>query len=199
MQALTRNTMQGSDSGKGRRGNTIRRLVWGIAAFLLLLPLLAMQFSREVNWNGSDFAVMGFMLLTACATYEFAVWLSSNIAYRAAFGIALVASFILVWLNLAIGIIGDENNPPNLMFAGVLAVGFIGAMIARFRPRGMSRAMVATAYSQALVGVIAVAANWGYEAAALGIFFCAMWLTSAVLFRKAALQHGQTLSSPHSR
>ncbi len=198
MQALTRNTMHDSENGNGQRGNKMRIAVWGIATFLLLLPLVAMQFTREVNWTGADFAVMGFMLLTACCTYEFAVWLSSNIAYRAAFGIALVASFILVWLNLAVGIIGDENNPPNLMFAGVLAVGFVGAMIARFRPRGMSRAMVATAYSQALVGVVAVAANWGYEAAALGIVFCAMWLTSAVLFRRAASQHGKTLGSPHS-
>jgi len=187
MQAVTQNTMQASGNGGGRRGNTVRPVVWGLSAFLLLLPLLAMQFTKEVNWTNSDFAVMGFMLLTACSTYEFAVWLNGNIAYRAAFGIALAASFILVWLNLAIGIIGDENNPPNLLFAGVLAVGFIGAMIARFKPRGMSRALVATAFAQALVGVIAAAANWGYEAAALGVFFCAMWLASAALFRKASI------------
>jgi len=180
--------MQASEKSSNRRGNPMRFAVWGTATFLLLLPLAAMQFTREVNWSGSDFAVMGFMLLTVCSTYEFAVWLSGNIAYRAAFGIALAASFVLVWLNLAVGIIGDENNPPNLMFGGVLAVGFIGAMIARFRPRGMSRALVATAFGQALVGVIAAAANWGYEAAAVGVFFCAMWLWSAALFRKAALE-----------
>ncbi len=193
MQANTANAMRGSQNGGGRHGNPMRVVVWGASAFLLLLPCVAMQFTREVNWTGSDFAVMGFMLLTFCCTYEFAVWLSGNIAYRAAFGIALAASFILVWLNLAVGIIGDENNPPNLMFGGVLAVGFIGAIIARFRPRGMSRALVATAFAQALVGVIAAAANWGYEAAALGIFFCAMWLASAALFRAASVESQRTI------
>ena len=186
MQAKTGNTMQAPEKSSDRRGNPMRLAVWGTATFSLLLPLAAMQFTREVNWNGSDFAVMGFMLLTACCTYEFAVWLSANVAYRAAFGIALVAAFILVWLNLAVGIIGDENNPPNLLFAGVLAVGFIGALIARFRPQGMSRAMIATAIAQALVGVIAAVAGWGLEAAVLAVFFGAMWLTSAALFRKAA-------------
>lgn len=186
MQAKTGNTMQETDKRGGRRGNPMRVAVWGTAAILLLLPLAAMQITRELDWNGSDFAVLGFMLLTACCTYEFAVWLSGNVAYRAAFGIALAAAFILVWLNLAIGIIGDENNPPNLMFAGVLAVGFTGALIARFRPQGMSHALIATAIAQTLVGVIAAVAGWGLEAAVLAVFFGAMWLTAAALFRKAA-------------
>lgn len=179
-----------ADMNKGihpsERGNPMRVLVWGSAAILLLLPWIAMHVTREVAWTGSDFAVLGFMLLTACSTYEFAVWLSGNIAYRAAFGIALVAAFLLVWINLAVGIIGDENNPPNLMFGGVLAIGFIGALIARFHPEGMSRALMATAYAQALVGVIAAVAGWGLEAAVLAVFFCAMWLASAALFRQAA-------------
>lgn len=181
MQANTGNTFQQPENNNGMRG-----VVWGTSAFLLLLPLVAMQFTREVTWTGSDFAVMGFMLLTACSTYEFAVWLSTNVAYRAAFGIALAAAFILVWLNLAVGIIGDENNPPNLMFAGVLAVGFIGALLARFKPQRMFHALVATAIAQALVGVIAAAAGWGLEAAVLAVFFGVMWLSSAMLFRKAA-------------
>ena len=42
------------------------------------------------------------------------------------------------------------------MYFGVLAVGFIGAFIARFQPRGMARALFATAVAQALVPVIAL-------------------------------------------
>ena len=187
MQSTMRNATHGQESVSGHKVFSIRQIVWGTATVLLILPFVLMQFMRDINWIASDFAVMGFMLLTACSTYEFAVWLNVNIAYRAAFGIALAASFILVFLTLAVGIIGDENNPPNLLFAGVLAVGFVGAIRARFRPRGMSRALVATAIAQALVGVVAAAANWGYEAAALGAFFCAMWLISASLFRNASL------------
>ena len=186
MQAATNNAMPSSGNGSGQSGNPIRAMVWGISVSLLLLPFVAMQFSREVDWTGSDFAVLGFMLLTGCCTYEFAVWLSGNIAYRAAFGISLVAAFILVWLNLAVGIIGDENNPPNLMFGGVLAVGFLGALIARFRPLGMCRALVATAIAQAIVGLIAAMAGWGLEAAVMAVLFGAMWLASAALFLTAA-------------
>ncbi len=187
MQSAIQQTMHGREKVSYSKVFSIRQIVWGTAALLLLVPFVLMQFMRDLTWVGADFAVMGFMLLTACSTYEFAVWLNANIAYRAAFGIALAAAFILVCLTLTIGIIGDENNPPNLMFAGVLAVGFVGAIRARFRPRGMSRALVATAITQALVGVVAAAANWGYEAAALGVFFCAMWMISASLFRNASL------------
>ncbi len=51
-------------------------------------------------------------------------------AYRFAVGVALAAAFLLVWMNLAVGLIGSEDNPANLMYFGVLAVGFIGAIIA---------------------------------------------------------------------
>jgi hypothetical protein len=112
--------------------------------------------------------------------------MSAHPAYRAGFGIAVVAAFLLVWINLAVGIIGDERNPANLMFGGVLLVGLAGALIARFRPRGMSLALVATAIAQLAVSVVALVAALGYEAVLLSGCFAAVWLTSAALFRKAA-------------
>jgi hypothetical protein len=186
MQAPAHKSTQGSDHDSGQRGNPLRIAVWGTATFLLLLPLVAMQFTREVNWSPADFLVIGVMLLAACGAYEFAVWMSGNTAYRAGFGIAVVAAFLLVWINLAVGIIGDENNPANLMFGGVLVVGLVSALIARFRPHGMFQALVATASAQMLVAVIALAGDLGYEAVVLSVFFAATWLTSAALFQKAA-------------
>ena len=83
--------------------------------------------------------------------------LQNNIAYRFAFGLALTAAFLIVWLNAAAGLIGiEDDDPANLLYVGVLAIGFIGAIIARFRPRGMARALFATALAQALVGAIAL-------------------------------------------
>jgi hypothetical protein len=82
------------------------------------------------------------------------------------------------------------------MYGGVLAVGIIGAIIARFQPDGMARTLVATALAQALVAVIAVIAGMGYPASPaleiLGVnaWFAVLWLMSAWLFRKAA--HEQT-------
>jgi hypothetical protein len=162
--------------------------LWGTAVLLLLLPLIAMQFTEEVSWDLADFVLFGGMLFTACGTYELAASLSDNNAYRAAVGVALATAFILVWMNLAVGIIGSEDNPANLMYGAVLAVGIIGAIIARFQPQGMARALIATALAQALVAVIALIARMGYEALILTGFFGALWLTSAWLFRKAARQ-----------
>jgi len=137
-----------TENGGGQRGGRWRIAVWGTAAFLLLLPLVAMQFTDEVNWDETDFTVVGVMLAVACGTCELAARMTGNTAYRAAVGVAIAAAFILVWMNLAVDIIGNEDNPANLMYGGVLAIGIIGALIARFQPHGMARALVATALAR---------------------------------------------------
>lgn len=178
------------ENSRGRHRNRWSMAIWGTAAFLLLLPLVAMQFTSEVNWDAADFIVMGAMLSVACGTYELAARLMGNAAYRLAVGIAVVAAFLLVWINLAVGIINTEDDPANLVFAGVLAVGLLGTVIAWFRPMGMARAMVATAIAQGLAGMFALFAGQGPEGAVLSAFFVVMWLASAQLFRKAAREVG---------
>jgi len=191
-----------TEIGGGRRGSRWRIAVWGTAAFLLLLPLVAMQFTGEVNWDETDFAVIAAMLVVACGTYELAARMTGNSAYRAAFGVAVAAAFTLVWMNLAVGIIGTEDNPANLMYGGVLAVGIIGTVIARFQPHGVAHALVATALAQALVAVIAVIAGMGYPASPpleiLGVtaLFTVLWLISAWLFRKAAREQTPAGAAP---
>ena len=162
-------------------------------AFILLLPLLAMQFTDEVVWDLTDFAVAGALLFGAGLTYELVARKADNIEYRAAVGLAVVAAFILIWVNLAVGLIGSEDNPANLMYVGVLAVGIIGAIIARLQSHGMARALFATALTQALVAVIALItgmhqAPYTSLDAFLGGngFFVALFVLSALLFRKAA-------------
>lgn len=70
--------------GVGPRPNPWRRVVWGPAAFLLLLPLVAMQFTEEVNWGAVDFIAFGAMLLAACGAFELTTRLSGNSTYRGA-------------------------------------------------------------------------------------------------------------------
>lgn len=112
--------------------------------------------------------------------------------YGAAVGVAVAAACLLVWLSLGVGIIGRDGDPANRMYFGVLAVGIIGALLARFRPVGMARALFATALAQTLVAVIALGARWGYpwsgplELVALNGFFVALFGASAWLFRRAA-------------
>lgn len=116
-----------------------------------------------------------------------------NTTYRMAIGVALAAAFILIWLSLGVGIIGRDGDPANLMYFGVLAVGITGAFMARFRPRGMARALSATAIAQASVTAIAISAGLGYpwsgplELSILNGTFIALFAGSAWLFRRAAL------------
>ena len=161
-----------------------RIIGWGTAAIMLLLPLIAMQFTDEVNWDVSDFIIFGVMLVAAGGAFELAARMTPSKAYRAAVGVALVAGFMLIWVNGAVGIIGNEENPANLMYYGVLVVGIVGVVIARSQPGGMAHAMVATAFAQFLVAVIALVAGLGHTFVVTG-FFVALWLTSAWLFRKS--------------
>jgi hypothetical protein len=168
----------------------LRWLVWGGAAFLLLLPAIAMRFTAEVDWDAGDFAVMGIMLGSVCLAYELALRVARSHVYVVAAGIAVVNGFLITWSNLAVGIIGNENNPANLMFFGVLLVGLVGAAIARLRASGMARAMFVTAIAQASTSIAALVLDGAYIFV-LTAFFVAMWLISALLFRRAAaLQAG---------
>lgn len=177
--------MQQGNAGKG---NSWRLAVWGTAAGLLLLPAIAMQLGAEgVLWTASDFVVMGLLLGSCCAAYEVATRMSGNTAYRLGFALGILIGFLLVWINLAVGIIGGEGNPANLVFAVVLLVGAIGALLAQLRAAGMARAMVATGIAQLLAGAYALALG-STEGGILSAIFAAMWLASAALFRRAALQ-----------
>ena len=118
----------------------------------------------------------------------------NSTVYRSAIGVALAAAFILVWLTGAVGIIGSEDNDANVMYFGVLAVGIVGAIIARLRPPGMARALFATALAQALVAVIALIITLGSPGSPPGVlgtlilngFFVGLFVGSAWLFREAA-------------
>ena len=167
-------------------GNRLRVAVWALAAGLFLLPLVAMQFTDEVNWTAFDFVFWGGMLLVACGVYEAATRLSTNRAYRAGVGAAVVGGFLVVWVNGAVGMIGNEDNAYNLLFLGAIVVGAIGALIAWFKPEGMARALYATAIVHALVSVVAIVAGWDPRGAMLSLVFVLPWLLSAGLFRQAA-------------
>lgn len=177
-----------SGSDTRARLNRWRLTAWASASLLLLLPAAAMRFTEQLDWGPADFVVFGIMLLTACGAFEVAVRRSADPRYLAGAGVAIAAGFILVWMNLAVGLIGDEGNLANRLVGGILAVGIIGAGIARLRPAGMARAMLATATAQGLVGLIAVSPGFGGSALP-SMFFMLPWLLSAWLFRSAERGH----------
>ena len=173
--------------GDGGRGNRLRPFVWGGAACLLLLPAVAMRFfpGSGVDWTASDFVVMGLLLAIACGVYELGAWASGDFAYRMGFGLAVLTGFLTIWVNLAVGMLGD--GAINLMFAGVLLVAASGALIAVLRPAGMARAMLATAAAQLLAAGIGLGmGEFQPLELALTAMFALPWLASAALFQRAA-------------
>ena len=164
-----------------------------VPALILLVPLVAMQFTNEVVWGPIDFAVAWLVMAGTGFAYKLATRRTDNPVYRIAAALALAGAFLLIWINLAVGLIGSEDNPANLMYFGLLALGIIGAFIARSRADGMARTLVAMAIAQGLIAVITLSAglgsegeNWPQVIVVLNGFFAALWLISAWLFRQAA-------------
>jgi hypothetical protein len=77
-----------------------------MSIFLLLIPLIAMQFTEEVNWTLFDFIVAGTLLLGTGLMCEFAIRKINKIKYRIAVCAALLVLLLLIWAELAVGIFG---------------------------------------------------------------------------------------------
>lgn len=111
---------------------------------------------------------------------------------RYAFALAVGASFMLIWVSMSVGLIGADGDPVNVMYFGVIAIGGIGALVTRRRPRGMARTLVAMAIGQTIVAAIALFGGLGrpwsgpLEIVLSNAFFVALFVCSAWLFRRAA-------------
>jgi len=165
-------------------GQAARVALWSLAGLLLLAPLVAMRFTTEVNWGPEDFIFAGLVFGTVGLVAELTVRRTRSLAARAGAAFAVAAAFAIVWANAAVGMIGDEGNPYNLLFVGAIAVALGGAAIARFRAGGTALAMAAagTVHAAAALGGISADPRGGEISLVLAL----LWLASAALFRRAA-------------
>ena len=89
------------------RGLTIRSsrrcFVAAIACALLLIPLIAMQLTDSVNWSIADFAAMGALIFVA-GSFFVLIARKVNPSRRLAVGVLVLALFLYVWAELAVGI-----------------------------------------------------------------------------------------------
>jgi hypothetical protein len=166
--------------------NRWRIAAWTLALGLWLLPLIAKQFTAEMQWTAFDFVVWAIMLGLAAGLFDLATRASGNGAFRLGAAVAIGTGFFITWSNLAVGIIGNENNPLNQIFFGVLAIAVFGALFVRFDAARLVRVMQVTAVAQALTAVVALVADGSYIFVITAIFVAA-WLFAAELFRRAAV------------
>jgi hypothetical protein len=169
-----------------------RAAICGAAALLFAAPWLAMQAGTDVQWSGFDFMIWGTMLIVAGAVADFALRAARRSTSALAGLIAIGAGFFTVWANLAVGIIGNENDPHNVPFLLVPAVALIGGFLGRLRARPMALVMVAAATMQLVAALLAISdgrVDQGSRANEIvigTIIMPCLWLWAAALYRKAA-------------
>lgn len=194
--------------------NTTKRLsVWAlVVGIILLTPLVLTLMNPNAgiyggpgggwDWSLSDFVIMGTVLSSLGLAYELIGRKLSQKAkgaskkvYRAAFVVGLLGAFLLFWVNGAVGIIGSDDNPANLLYGAVFVVGLFGSLIARFKPRGMAYTLFTAAVVQLSVPLFALfvwpaQTSWG-AAGVNGVFvfnaiFAVIFAASGMLFLSAA-------------
>lgn len=138
-------------------GRPVRAAGWTLGALFLLVPFTAQRLGVEVvNWTRFDFLFAAGMVLAVGVPLEIAARFAHRRGYRIAVGMALVGAFLTVWFTGAVGIIGSEEHPANLIYILALAVGLLIAFVTLFRPRGMATAVFAVAAVQAAAPVLAL-------------------------------------------
>jgi hypothetical protein len=160
-----------------------------ITLALLMIPAVGMQFSDEVQWTAFDFVFAGILIFGTGFLFELARKKANNKAYTLASAVALAGIFLLIWVNGAVGIIGDSGI--NVLYGSVFLTGLIGSLIARFKPRGMAITLFATAIVQLLVPVVALLMNTpDFSPGVVHVFllngiFAGLFAVSGSLFRQA--------------
>jgi hypothetical protein len=145
--------------------------------------LLALPAILRFPWTGSDFVVAAVLLASVGAGIELLARLAGNAFVRLGGIVVAVTCFLTVWVNLAVGMIGDDN-PYNLLFLGVLVIAIGGALLVRYRPAAMVGVTLAAGALQVALGL----GGYGMDprgavfSAAFGLF----WLLAAALFRAGA-------------
>lgn len=81
-------------------------LIFSGIAILLLIPLIAMQFTHEVYWSMADFVIMGILLSATGILCELILRKVKSIKIRILLCGAILFGFFLIWAELAVGIFG---------------------------------------------------------------------------------------------
>jgi hypothetical protein len=188
-----------AEMGGPSSGRNWRMAVWGGAAALMLAPALASRMTDELAWDSADFILFGIVLALAGGAWELAMRKTASWTYAAGAIVAVGAALLLFLVNGAVGLIGSEGDPVNLLFFGVVTAALGGAIVVRFRAEGMARAMAVTAAAQAGTAILAALVVPDLAGLLIGTaMFVPLWLLSSRLFAKAARDQDRAASGKYS-
>jgi hypothetical protein len=168
-------------------GKTMLRVAVG-ALVVLMVPLVASQLVEGWSWNAGGFVIVYLLFFATGMAYALIARKMGAWSYKAGVGVALVAGFALGWSNIVQ--VADSGHPENLVYYSVLAVGIVGACLARLKARGLALTLFAMAATLALVAVILPSGAPSYLARNMAIghgVFVALFTASGLLFRHASL------------
>jgi hypothetical protein len=160
-----------------------------------MVPLVASRVVEGWNWGPRAFVFTYFMFFGTGMAYALIAKKMNAWAYKAAVGLALAAGFVLGWATMVH--MSETENLLNLVYFGVLAVGAIGAGLARLEARGMARALFAMAAALALAWVITQRLSTDTPAGPvwnIGVMhggFVLLFAVAGLLFRQASVQESK--------
>lgn len=74
---------------------------------VLTVPLIAMQFSEDMNWNTFDFAALAVVVLGAATVFTLAASRVRDLSHRTAIGFLVAIVLALVIVELGVGFLGS--------------------------------------------------------------------------------------------
>ena len=77
-----------------------------MVGLLLIIPLIAMQLTDEVEWSLFDFIIMGTLLLITGLMGEIIFKKVKKYKHRVILYVVVAITFLLIWAELAVGIFG---------------------------------------------------------------------------------------------
>ena len=158
------------------------------ALAVLMVPLVASQFVEDWNWPVGAFVRVYVLFFVTGMVFALVASRMGAWSYKAGVGVALVAGFALGWSNMVH--VADSENPANLVYYSVLALGGVGAWLARLEARGLARTLFAMAATLALIAVMLPSGAPPYLARNMAIghvVLVALFTASGLLFRHASL------------
>jgi hypothetical protein len=168
-------------------GKTMLRVAL-VSLALLMVPLVASRLVEGWHWNAGGFVFVYALFFATGMAYALIARRMGAWTYKAGVGVALVAGFALGWSNMVQ--VADSGHPENLMYSSVLAVGIVGACLARLQARGLALTLFAMAATLALIAVILPSGAPPDMARRMAIghgVYVALFTASGLLFRRASL------------
>ncbi|MEY2776765.1 MAG: hypothetical protein RLY30_863 [Pseudomonadota bacterium] len=153
-----------------------------------------------MNWGIWDFLVFAGMLGLSWAGIRRVRQKPRPRPYTAAWASVIASLFFLVWANLAVGVIGSEDNPVNLLLFLPYVLVLISAYRGRGQPAVLARAAAWAAGMQLLLGVLAWSLGWESRPfiwVFTGIYVLS-WLFAAWAFGRCSTEYCQSIEKSAS-